>query len=47
MAGLRGDLQELQDRLVDDMLFGKLARGGRVRVDVADDRLVFEVETAG
>ncbi|NRA06704.1 MAG: ATP-dependent Clp protease ATP-binding subunit ClpA [Myxococcales bacterium] len=38
---------ELQDRLVDDMLFGKLARGGRVRVDVADDRLVFEVETAG
>ena len=38
---------EIQDRLADDMLFGELTRGGRVRVDVADDRLVFEMETAG
>ena len=38
---------ELQDRLADDMLFGELTRGGRVRVGVADDRLVFEMETSG
>jgi ATP-dependent Clp protease ATP-binding subunit ClpA len=33
---------ELKDRLVDDLLFGSLAKGGRVKVDLADDRLVFE-----
>jgi len=34
---------ELKDRIVDDLLFGKLAKGGRVRVDRADDGLAFEV----
>jgi ATP-dependent Clp protease ATP-binding subunit ClpA len=33
---------ELVDRLVDDVLFGELAKGGRVEVDLGeDDRLVF------
>jgi ATP-dependent Clp protease ATP-binding subunit ClpA len=37
---------ELKDRLVDDLLFGALARGGRVEVDLgSDDRLVFRVAT--
>jgi len=35
---------ELKDRLVDDVLFGQLARGGRVEVDVGDDdRLAFRL----
>ena len=35
---------ELVDRLVDDVLFGKLSKGGRVEVDVGDgDCLVFRV----
>jgi len=35
---------ELKDRIVDDLLFGELARGGRVKVDVGDDRLVFQAD---
>jgi ATP-dependent Clp protease ATP-binding subunit ClpA len=35
---------ELKDRLVDDLLFGGLVKGGRVEVDLGDDdRLVFRV----
>jgi len=34
---------ELKDRLADDLLFGPLAKGGRVRVVVGDGRLAFEV----
>jgi ATP-dependent Clp protease ATP-binding subunit ClpA len=34
---------ELKDRIVDDLLFGALAKGGRVRVDLGEDRLDFEV----
>jgi ATP-dependent Clp protease ATP-binding subunit ClpA len=34
---------ELKDRLADDVLFGPLAKGGRVRVTVAEDALRFEV----
>ena len=34
---------ELKDRIVDDLLFGALAGGGTLRVDVADGRLAFEV----
>jgi ATP-dependent Clp protease ATP-binding subunit ClpA len=35
---------ELKDRLVDDVLFGELSKGGRVEVDVGEkDRLVFRV----
>jgi ATP-dependent Clp protease ATP-binding subunit ClpA len=34
---------DLKDPLADDLLFGKLAKGGRVRVDLADGELVFEV----
>jgi ATP-dependent Clp protease ATP-binding subunit ClpA len=37
---------ELKDRLVDDLLFGELAKGGRVTVDLGDDRLVFEAGAA-
>jgi ATP-dependent Clp protease ATP-binding subunit ClpA len=32
---------ELKDRLSDDVLFGQLARGGRVTADLGDGRLVF------
>jgi ATP-dependent Clp protease ATP-binding subunit ClpA len=35
---------ELKDRLVDDLLFGPLAKGGRVVVDRGEERLVFEVD---
>jgi ATP-dependent Clp protease ATP-binding subunit ClpA len=37
---------ELKDRIVDDLLFGALARGGivRVGVDAEADRLVFTSE---
>jgi ATP-dependent Clp protease ATP-binding subunit ClpA len=35
---------ELKDRLSDDVLFGPLARGGRVVVDRGDERLTFHVE---
>jgi ATP-dependent Clp protease ATP-binding subunit ClpA len=35
---------ELKDRIADDVLFGSLAKGGRVRVTVADGALRFEVE---
>jgi ATP-dependent Clp protease ATP-binding subunit ClpA len=33
---------ELKDRIADDLLFGPLASGGVLRVDVAEDRLVFD-----
>ncbi len=36
---------ELQDRLAEDLLFGPLAKGGRVTADLGeDDRLTFHVE---
>jgi ATP-dependent Clp protease ATP-binding subunit ClpA len=35
---------ELKDKLSEEMLFGKLARGGRVSVDVAEGELVLRVE---
>jgi ATP-dependent Clp protease ATP-binding subunit ClpA len=35
---------ELKDRLVDDVLFGELSKGGRVEVDVGEkDCLVFRL----
>jgi ATP-dependent Clp protease ATP-binding subunit ClpA len=34
---------ELKDRLADDLLFGPLAKGGRVRAELGDGRLVFEI----
>jgi ATP-dependent Clp protease ATP-binding subunit ClpA len=34
---------ELKDRLADDLLFGALAKGGRVRVSAGEDRLHFQV----
>jgi ATP-dependent Clp protease ATP-binding subunit ClpA len=36
----------VKDPLADDLLFGRLAKGGRVRVDVAEDALVFDVTPA-
>ncbi len=33
---------ELVDRMVDDVLFGSLSKGGRVVVDLVDGRLAFE-----
>jgi len=37
---------ELTDRLVDDVLFGALEKGGRVEVDLGDDdRLVFRIKS--
>jgi ATP-dependent Clp protease ATP-binding subunit ClpA len=39
---------ELKDRIVDDLLFGSLAKGGRVEVDAGeDDRLTFRVVASG
>jgi ATP-dependent Clp protease ATP-binding subunit ClpA len=35
--------RELKDRIVDDLLFGDLAKGGRVRVGCGDDGLAFEI----
>ncbi len=35
---------ELKDRLVDDLLFGGLSKGGSVLVDLGDDRLVFSTQ---
>jgi ATP-dependent Clp protease ATP-binding subunit ClpA len=35
---------ELKDRLADEVLFGRLARGGRVRIDAGPDGLAIEVE---
>ena len=37
---------ELKDRLAEDVLFGALAKGGRVRVDLGDERLVFEIQAS-
>jgi ATP-dependent Clp protease ATP-binding subunit ClpA len=37
---------ELKDRIVDDLLFGALARGGHVTVDAGEERLVFEARSA-
>ena len=33
---------ELKDRIADDLLFGPLASGGTVKVDVEADRLVLQ-----
>ena len=39
---------ELKDRIVDDLLFGQLSKGGRVEVDLGDDdRLEFRVLKSG
>ncbi len=35
---------ELKDKLADEILFGKLSKGGVARVDVGEDGLVFELE---
>jgi ATP-dependent Clp protease ATP-binding subunit ClpA len=32
---------EIKDILSDEILFGKLEKGGRVHIDVEDDKLVF------
>jgi ATP-dependent Clp protease ATP-binding subunit ClpA len=37
---------ELEDKLSDELLFGRLARGGRVTADVAEDALVFRFAEA-
>jgi ATP-dependent Clp protease ATP-binding subunit ClpA len=33
---------EIARVLADDVLFGKLTKGGKVKVDLADDKLVFD-----
>ena len=33
--------KELEERLADEILFGKLAKGGKCTIDVADDKLTF------
>jgi ATP-dependent Clp protease ATP-binding subunit ClpA len=37
---------ELVDRIVDDLLFGELSRGGRIRVDAGEGGLVFDLGAA-
>ena len=38
---------ELKDRLAEDVLFGALAKGGRVRVTLGEGALRFEIQPAG
>jgi ATP-dependent Clp protease ATP-binding subunit ClpA len=38
---------ELKDRIVDDVLFGDLSTGGRVRVDRGGDGLTFDIQPRG
>jgi len=33
---------EIARVLADDILFGRLTKGGKVKVDLADDKLVFD-----
>ncbi|MEW8206638.1 MAG: AAA family ATPase, partial [Candidatus Thiodiazotropha taylori] len=35
---------EIKKPLAEELLFGKLSTGGAVRVDVAEDKLVFDIE---
>jgi ATP-dependent Clp protease ATP-binding subunit ClpA len=35
---------EIKKPLAEELLFGKLATGGSVKVDVAEDKLIFEIE---
>jgi len=35
---------EIKDMLSDEILFGKLVKGGHVHVDILDDELTFEIE---
>ena len=35
---------ELKDKLADEILFGKLAKGGVARVDAGEDARVFDLE---
>jgi len=37
---------EVKDRLTDELLFGKLEKGGRVRVTIEQDALAFVFEDA-
>lgn len=36
----------LQEKLADEILFGKLARGGKVRVDVVEGKIILSVRSA-
>ena len=35
---------EIKKPLAEELLFGKLSAGGAVRVDVVEDKLVFDIE---
>jgi ATP-dependent Clp protease ATP-binding subunit ClpA len=35
---------EIKDRLADDLLFGKLEKGGEIRLDVEEDGLIFSFQ---
>jgi ATP-dependent Clp protease ATP-binding subunit ClpA len=37
---------EIKRPLADEILFGKLEKGGHVEVDVDDDKVIFDVEPA-
>jgi ATP-dependent Clp protease ATP-binding subunit ClpA len=37
---------ELEDKLSDELLFGRLARGGKVTADCVDGALVFRFDEA-
>ena len=34
--------RDIKDALADELLFGRLAKGGQVRVDAGDDGFTFE-----
>jgi ATP-dependent Clp protease ATP-binding subunit ClpA len=38
---------EIKRPLTDELLFGKLAAGGTVRVDAADDKVTFSYNNSG
>jgi ATP-dependent Clp protease ATP-binding subunit ClpA len=39
--------EHIKKPLADEILFGRLTRGGHVKVDLADGKLVFQIEPAG
>jgi ATP-dependent Clp protease ATP-binding subunit ClpA len=39
--------ENIKKPLADDILFGRLARGGHVKVTLKDGKIAFEIESAG
>jgi ATP-dependent Clp protease ATP-binding subunit ClpA len=35
---------EIKDTLADEILFGRLTKGGKVKIDLKEDKLIFEYQ---